>query len=135
MPGDADGGVLLGEPLDDQRLVDLARVVERVGFAGEDRAVAGRRQRCRAPASFVSVLLPQSRMMRPRMLRDHRRHHRQRAVVERGGAERDLGAIEVDVVAGPQLGDAGLAGAEAQRRRRADRDLVERDARGGGAGA
>ena len=43
-------------------------------------------------------------------------------------AERDLGAIEVDVVAGPQLGEAGLAGAEAQRRRRADRELVERDA-------
>ena len=48
------------------------------------------------------------------------------------GAERDLRPIEVDVVARPQLGHALLAGAEAQRRRRADRDLVERDPRRGG---
>ena len=68
-------------------------------------------------------------MMRPVVLRDDGREHGERAVVERRRAERDLRAIEVDVVAGTQLGQPMLAGAEAERRRRADRQLVERDAR------
>ena len=43
-------------------------------------------------------------------------------------AEADLGAVVVDVVAGPQLGDARLRDAEAGRRRGADADLVDGDA-------
>ena len=61
--GDADGGVLLGQALDGQRFVDLARVVEFVALAGEHGAVAAGRAMPRA-WSLVSVLLPQSRMMR-----------------------------------------------------------------------
>ena len=77
--------------------------------------------------SFVSVLLPQSRMMRPGCF--------ETTVASTVSAQSSSAAApsatcvrsKYDVVARPQLGDAGLSGAEAQRRRRADRDLVERD--------
>ena len=44
-----------------------------------------------------------------RRLRDDGRQHGQRAIVERRRAERDLRAIEIHVVARPQLGEAALA--------------------------
>ena len=81
-----------------------ARIVrERLAAAVENHAVGGR-------------------------LADHHRQHDQRAIIERGGAERDLRAIEVDVVAGPILGEAFLLNREARRRRCARADLVDRDA-------
>ena len=55
-------------------------------------------------------------MMRPGWLRHDGREHRERAVVERRGAERHLRAVEVDVVAGTQLGQAALTRPEALKR-------------------
>ncbi len=49
----------------------------------------------------------------------------QGAVVPGGRAERHLRAVEIDVVARPQLGDAVLLQAEARRRRCADADFLD----------
>src|SRR5262245_20245864 len=123
--GDAHGGVLLGQPVNRQRLVNLPR---RFAVAGEHGAEPGRR-RDAARLIVGERLAAAVEDDAAGMLGDDGREHRQRAVVERRGAERDLRAVEVDVVAGPQLGEPALARAEAQRRRRADRQLVERDSR------
>ncbi len=56
---------------------------------------------------------------------DDAREDGQRAVVPGRRAERDLRAIEVDVVARAQLGDALLLQAESRRRRGADADLLD----------
>ena len=79
--------------------------------------------------SLVSVFEPQSRMMRSAAGFDTTVASTVSAQSPiYGCAERELRAVEVDVVAGTQLGHALLAGAEAQRRRRADRQLLEGDA-------
>src|SRR5438067_4583198 len=121
----AHRGVLPRQPLDRQRIVGAPR---RLAVGGEDGAVAaGRRDAARLIARERLAAAVEDDAAG--MLRDDRREHGERAVVERRRAERHLRAIEVHVVAGPQLGDAALPDAEAQRRRRADRDLLERDAR------
>ena len=79
--------------------------------------------------SFVSVLLPQSRITRSAAGRLTTRASTVRAQSSQaGGAERDLHAVVVDVVAGPQLGEPVELQAEARRRRRADADFLARHA-------
>src|SRR5262249_53100553 len=108
--GNAYGRVLFGEAFDQKRLVERTR---RFALSGEHGAVAGgRRDAARLIAGQRLAAAVENDPAG--MLRDDRRQHGERAIVERGGAERDLRPIEVDVVAGTLLGDAVLADAEAQ---------------------
>src|SRR6266536_8295 len=102
-------GVLFGQPLDGQRLVDLWR---RVAVGLDDGAEAG----CTGDAARLIVGERLAAAIEDDPVGGGRRHHgrgdRERTVVERGGTERNLRAIEVDVVAGPQLGQSAQRRAE-----------------------
>ena len=126
--GHAHRRVLLRKPLDRQCLVHRAR-----GRAGlrENRAVP--RHAGDAAGLIVCQRLAAAVQNDPvnRRLRHDSGKHGERAIVERGRAQRDLRSIEIDVVPGAQLGEPGLADAEAECRRGTDGQFLEREARCG----